>query len=133
MHEILDRLPDGARVLDLGCRGGSFKPSDYPRIIVICADLEQQLPGTGRFVQADAAALPFPSGVFDAIILNHCLEHFSRLKPALQEIGRCISRQGAIFVAVPDAKTVTDRFYRKLYLNSGGHVNLFGSDRELSK
>ena len=134
MHEILDHLPDGAKVLDLGCKGGSFAPSDYPHLVVICADIEK--PGSGqisRFVQADAAALPFPPGFFDAIILNHCLEHFGRLKPALQEIGRCINRRGAIFVAVPDAKTVTDRFYRKLYYNSGGHVNLFGSDDDLSK
>ena len=133
MHEILDHLPDGAKVLDLGCKGGSFASSDYPHLVVICADIEK--PGSGqigRFVQADAAALPFPSGFFDAIILNHCLEHFGRLKPALQEIGRCINRRGAIFVAVPDAKTVTDRFYRRLYYNSGGHVNLFGSDDELS-
>lgn len=134
MQEILDHLPDGARVLDLGCKGGSFAPSNYPRLVVICADLER--PGSGqigRFVQADAASLPFPSGSFDAIVLNHCLEHFGRLKPALQEIGRCINRHGAIFVAVPDAKTVTDRFYRRLYCNSGGHVNLFGSDDDLSK
>ena len=134
MHEILDHLPNGARVLDLGCKGGSFAPSNYPHLVVICADIEK--PGSGqigRFVQADAAALPFPPGCFDAIILNHCLEHFGRLKPALQEIGRCINRRGAIFVAVPDAKTVTDRFYRKLYYNSGGHVNLFNSDDDLSK
>ena len=134
MQEILDHLPGGARVLDLGCRSGSFAPSDYPGLVVICADLEKPGSGqTGRFVQADAAALPFPSGFFDAIILNHCLEHFGRLKPALQEIGRCINRRGAIFVAVPDAKTATDRFYRRLYCNSGGHVNLFGSDDDLSK
>ncbi len=134
MQEILDHLPDGARVLDLGCKGGSFAPSSYPRLVVICADIEK--PGSGRigrFVQADAAALPFLTGSFDAVILNHCLEHFGRLKPALQEIGRCINRRGAIFVAVPDAKTFTDRFYRKLYYHSGGHVNLFGSDDDLLK
>ena len=55
MREILGHLPDGARVLDLGCMGGSFRPSDYPGLIVIHADLEKPWVATGRFVQADAA------------------------------------------------------------------------------
>jgi SAM-dependent methyltransferase len=132
MRAILIHLPDGARVLDLGSKGGSFRSSDYPGLIVIRADLEKPDAETGRFVQADAAALPFPSGCFDAIVLNHCLEHFVRLRPALQEIGRCISRRGAIFVAAPDSTTVTDRLYRALYYASGGHVNRFRSEGELS-
>jgi ubiquinone/menaquinone biosynthesis C-methylase UbiE len=48
------------------------------------------------------------------------LEHFSRLKPALQEIGRVVSRDGAVCVAVPDPRTITDRLYRKLCAGAGG-------------
>ena len=83
------------------------------------------------FVQADAVHLPFRSRTFDAVILNHSVEHFVNLKPALQEIGRLIKHNGAAFVAVPDARTLTDRIYRKLFRNSGGHVNLFDSSSEL--
>jgi len=85
----------------------------------------------GVFVQADAVHLPFRSRTFDAIILNHGLEHFVHLKPALQEIGRVIKREGAAFVSVPDARTVTDRIYRKLFRDAGGHVNLFDSPAQL--
>ncbi len=135
MEEILDHLSPGSRVLDLGSRDGSFPASAYPKLILIAADLF--LPGQVqegiRFVQTDASSLPFASRSFDAIVLNHTLEHFERLKPALQEIGRVIRTDGAVYVAVPDATTFSDRLYRKIFRNRGGHVNLFGSETELTK
>ena len=100
MEEILDHLPPGSRVLDLGSRDGSFLASAYPRLILIAADLflPNKIQEGIRFVQTDASSLPFASRSFDAIILNHTLEHFERLKPALQEIGRVIRPDGAIYV-----------------------------------
>jgi SAM-dependent methyltransferase len=135
VEEILDHLAPGSRVLDLGSRDGSFPAHTYPKLVLVATDLI--LPGKIqegiRFVQADASSLPFTSRSFDAIVLNHTLEHFERLKPALQEIGRVIRADGAIYAAVPDATTFSDRLYRKLFRNRGGHVNLFGSEPELSK
>lgn len=132
MHEILDHLPEGAAVLDLGSRNGSFPAADYPRLVVVRADIKPG-PSGGRFVQADATSLPFASRSFDAVILNHSLEHFVKYKAALQEIGRVVKREGAVFVAVPDARTLADRIYRKVYVDAGGHVNLFDGDVELAK
>src|SRR3984957_16440514 len=137
MHEILDRLPPGSRVLDLGSQAGSFNAADYPELVSIAVDLIS--PGAGfckrphHFVRAEASCLPFRSRTFDAIVLNHSLEHFEQLKPALQEIGRVVRPDGAIYVAVPDATTFSDRLYRKVFRDRGGHVNLFGSESELSK
>lgn len=71
--------------------------------------------------------------IFDAVILNHSLEHFAQLKRALQEIGRVTKREGAVYVAVPDARTLADRIYRKVYADAGGHVNLFDSATELER
>jgi SAM-dependent methyltransferase len=130
VHEILDHLPPGARVLDLGARGGSFQASDYPHLIIVSADLAPSAAHRNP-VMADAAALPFASRAFHAVIANHSLEHFERFKPALQEIGRVVRSDGAVFVAVPDAGTFGDRLYRKLLRDRGGHVNLFGSEPEL--
>ncbi len=132
MHEILENLLPGARVLDLGARGGSFDAGYFPHLFVVSADLEAS-PANRNPVTADAAALPFASHSFHAVIANHSLEHFERLKPALQEIGRVVRPDGAVFIAVPDATTFGDRLYRKLLPGRGGHVNLFGSQGELSK
>lgn len=130
MHEILEHLPPGARVLDLGCREGSF-PDGWYAFLTVRVDLSPPKANAGSFVEADAVRLPFPSGIFDAVILNHSVEHFVQLKPALQEIGRVIKQDGAAFVAVPDASTLTDRIYRKVFRSRGGHVNLFDSSTEL--
>jgi SAM-dependent methyltransferase len=132
MYEILDHLPEDAVVLDVGCREGSFRAEGYA-FQVVRVDLNPPREPGPSFVQADAVRLPFRSRTFEAIILNHCLEHFVALKPALQEIGRIVKRDGAVFVAVPDARTFSDRVYRKVAKNRGGHVNLFGSSVELEK
>lgn len=132
MHEILDHLPPDALVLDLGCYLGSFDSAEYP-FTTIRTDLSPQSGGPcTNLVQADAARLPFRSRAFNAVICNHGLEHFTELKLTLQEIGRVLRNQGALFVSVPDATTFQDRLYRKL-TKGGGHVNLFDSPVELTR
>jgi len=130
LHEILNYLPASARVLDLGCKEGSFSATGY-RFTVVRADLDPPRATTGLLVQADAVHLPFPSHSFDAVIMNHSLEHFVELKAALQEIGRLIKPGGAAYVAIPDASTLTDRVYRTVFREAGGHVNLFKSASEV--
>ena len=127
MHEILRNLHAGSFVLDLGCAEGSF-PHDVTSATVVRVDREAPRNQRGRpgFVQGDAAALPFVNRTFAAVISNHSLEHFEDLCHTLGEIGRVISPGGSLFVAVPDASTLTDRLYRWL-ARGGGHVNAFTS------
>lgn len=125
MHEILRKLPAGSRVLDLGSAAGSF-PLDTTRAQVVRVDREASAAGC---IQADAACLPLADHSFAAVICNHSLEHFDDLAGALAEIRRVIAPGGALFVAVPDASTVTDRLYRWL-ARGGGHVNAFTSATE---
>jgi SAM-dependent methyltransferase len=126
MHEILRHLPPGARVLDLGCNKGSFPVEAYPHLRVVALDYSRI-----RGVQADAARMPFADASFDAIVSNHSLEHMDRLADVLDEIARVMRPQGALFVAVPDASTFTDRLYRSLH-RGGGHVNAFVSSSALA-
>jgi hypothetical protein len=65
------------------------------------------------------------------VISNHSLEHVENLSNSLEEIGRVLKSSGALYVAVPDASTVTDKLYRWL-ARGGGHVNQFRSARELA-
>jgi SAM-dependent methyltransferase len=132
MDEILRNLRPGARVLDLGSLTGSFPLDRCPGVSVARIDLEAPAPGTCEgFVQADAARLPFPDGCFDAVIANHSLEHVVNLDDTLKEIGRVVRAEGSMYVAVPDASTVSDRLFRWAY-DGGGHVNPFCSAQELA-
>ena len=130
MHEILENLGPGKRVLDLGSGGGSFDAGMGP-FTTIRADLDPPSAPALNFAQADAARLPFPDRAFDAVISNHSLEHFDDLAGALAEMGRVLKPSGALFIAVPDASTFCDRLYRWL-ARGGGHVNPFTSAARLA-
>jgi hypothetical protein len=128
MYEILARLPLGSLVLDLGSGAGSFDTS--APLTVIRADLDpprRQEPisrGTNHFIRCSAARLPLRSHSFRAVICNHSLEHFEDLDDSVREIARVLAPDGLLYIAVPDASTFTDRFYRWL-ARGGGHVNAF--------
>jgi len=133
MDEIIRHLPPGSRVLDVGSLTGSFPADLCPGSLVARVDLEAPPPGAcPDFVQADAARLPFPDHVFDAVVANHSLEHIHGLQQALAEIGR-VARPGAgLFVAVPDASTFSDWLFRWVYRGESGHINPFRSRAELA-
>ncbi len=130
MHEIPRHLPEGARVLDVGSRGGSFRAAQYPlRTTRLDLDPHPRITAVD-FVQADAARLPFGSHVLDAVVANHSLEHFESVNETLKELGRVIKADGSLYIAVPDASTFADRLYRWL-ASGGGHVNAFRSHDDL--
>jgi SAM-dependent methyltransferase len=131
MHEILNHLPSDSFVLDLGCSKASFAQEITAATAI---RLDREVPRgltIPRFVQGDAAKLPFADRTFAAVVSNHSLEHFDELDAALHEIGRVLRADGALFVAVPDASTLTDKIYRWL-ARGGGHVNPFISAAELA-
>jgi SAM-dependent methyltransferase len=126
VHEILRHLRAGEFVLDLGSQSGSFDAASVAAA-TIRVDLSPRAATRGAAaVRADAARLPFRDHYFAAVISNHSLEHFEQLDEALGEAGRVLRRGGALFVAVPDASSLTDRIYRWLG-RGGGHVNAFRS------
>jgi len=128
--QLVESLPAGSRVLDLGAAGGSFST---PRRDILVARLDLAPPAgapAGAYVAGDAANMPFASGSFDLIISNHSLEHFTLLDETIREIGRVLRQGGGLYIAVPDASTLTDRIYRWL-ARGGGHVNPFRAPEEV--
>lgn len=130
MLPLIGNLPAGARVLDLGAGPGSF-PCERPDVVVVRLDLAKpHRLGQGSYVLADAARMPFRQASFDLVVSNHSLEHFTELDATVREIGRVLKPDGILYVAVPDATTLTDRIYRWLG-RGGGHVNPFRSAEEV--
>jgi SAM-dependent methyltransferase len=124
MYEILEILLPGSLVLDLGSGPGSFDARAF-ELTVVRADIEVTKRANANMVVICAASqLPFASQTFQAVILNHSLEHFEDLTNCVSELSRVLAPNGFVYVAVPDASTLTDRIYRWL-AKGGGHVNPF--------
>ncbi|MFZ0590492.1 MAG: class I SAM-dependent methyltransferase [Bryobacteraceae bacterium] len=131
MHEILSTLAPGSCVLDLGSGSGSFNAEKYA-LTVTGADLEAPPKRYANFVICRASQLPFRSRSFQALVLNHSLEHFDNLAESVHEIARVLAERGFLYIAVPDASTFTDRVYRWL-ARGGGHVNQFCDASNISR
>ncbi len=71
----LTRLPEGARVLDVGCGTLGLRALE-PDLDITGVDLAARPDYPGPFVRADAAAgLPFADGEFDLVYSSSVIEH----------------------------------------------------------
>jgi SAM-dependent methyltransferase len=126
MDELLALLPAGARVLDVGCGGGSFRYADYPHLAIVAIDevappADRPFPPGVHFARGSAEALPLQPDSCDLVIANFVLEHVRDFPRAVDEIARVIRPQGHLYMAVPNARSFEDALYRALYAG-GGHV-----------
>ena len=108
LDQFDSRLPDGAKVLELGCGAGVPVTRQLAeRHDVLGVDLSQQQLGLARahvpharFEKADMTALDFPDGTFDGIAAFYSILHVPRAEqPGLiAKIARWL-RRGGLFLA----------------------------------
>jgi SAM-dependent methyltransferase len=113
---VFDRLtlPAECRILEVGCGPGDLWRENANRIPreweITLSDLspgmlEQartNLSATGRkflFESADAQAIPYAGGEFDAVIADHMLYHIPDRPKALREIRRVLRPGGRLFAS----------------------------------
>ena len=101
----------GARVLDLGCRDGSFALELGRRIgtrelhgIEIVKEFIQQCEAKGiKAHQGDLnEPLPLDSETFDVVLANQVLEHIHHTDLFLKEIYRVLRRRGYAVISTPN-------------------------------
>jgi SAM-dependent methyltransferase len=100
-HVLGTYVPPPARVLDIGAGNGAielaFAAGGY-RVISVDAEWNDDARRLGvRRVVADAGALPFRSGVFDAALSLETIEHLPDSRGASAELAR-LMRGGAILL-----------------------------------
>ena len=107
---LLGLLPGpGRATLDLGC--GEGRLSRFLRSIghrVTGADAAPTMvrlaagqAGSGPFVLADAAALPFRDAAFDLVVAYMCLHDMDRMPQAVAEAGRVLEPGGRLCAVIP--------------------------------
>lgn len=125
----LHLLPDGARVLDVGCGAGTIRYASYPNIRFVGLDLYPDSetvhwPDTANLILGSSEDLPVQSVLFDGIVANFVFEHFDNPARTLQELDR-VARPGCfLYLSIPRAASWHDRLYRSA-LKGGGHVQRY--------
>jgi 2-polyprenyl-6-hydroxyphenyl methylase/3-demethylubiquinone-9 3-methyltransferase len=91
--------PD-AVLLDVGCGGGLLARhlSGYRHIgvDVVSSALRVAAAGGVQPVQADAAALPLPTGAVDVVVAGELFEHIDDLDAAVAEVARVLTPGGRV-------------------------------------
>jgi demethylmenaquinone methyltransferase / 2-methoxy-6-polyprenyl-1,4-benzoquinol methylase len=117
------QLPENAVVLDLASGTGDFSTlikGKVPGANTVAVDLTERMLhlargcGVEHGVCADAAALPFVDGTFDAVFVGYGLRNFTDLRRAVAEIGR-VTRRGGVLISL-DFFLPARPIIRKLYL-----------------
>jgi SAM-dependent methyltransferase len=138
---IFELLPQARSILDVGCgpTGSHWWPRVPEGAIVTAIDLHfepRPLPPFVRFRKLDAhrlareAAPGGPLGLgrgpwheaFDLVVADHLLEHVEHPERVAEGMFLAARPGGVAHVGVPDASYFTDRFYRLIHPDGGGHV-----------
>lgn len=143
IERALEAIPDPpARVLDLGTGSGAVAravAARWPAAEVVGADASpgmvaeaQRLASTARerYEVADASALPFPDGSFDAVLLNNMI-------PFFDEIARVTAPGGVVAIAFSLGPRTPiwvplDRVRRELEGRGFAHVADFSAEPGVS-
>ena len=111
VFDTLLKLPENARILELGCGHGLLWKENVDRIPagwnITLSDLSpgmldaawRNLVVTGRafqFKEIDAQSIPFEDETFDAVVANHMLYHVPDRPKAIAEIKRVLKPGGQL-------------------------------------
>ena len=99
-RDLLEALPDGARILDLGCGEGSHlsRLATGGRVVGIDLSMEllAQAASIAPVVAGSGERLPFSDQAFDLVYVSHVLHHSADHRGVLSEVHRVLRPGGPL-------------------------------------
>ena len=118
LHELIQRLPKGAKVLDAGCGAGVPVTRTLSQPFeVVGVDLSEEQIGLARelvpeaeFICQDMTELDFPDGSFDAICSYYAIIHIPREehRNLLQNFHRMLKPGGLVLLSMGFSDSAVD-------------------------
>jgi SAM-dependent methyltransferase len=108
--ELLRRLPDGARVVELGCGGGTaetaalaarFRLTGVDLSLAQLARARERVPAA-EYLHADLTTVDFPAGALDAVASFYVLNHVPRelLAPLFGRVHAWLRADGLLLATL---------------------------------
>lgn len=138
-----DICQEGYKIADLGCgpEGAFWWDELPPKCIVEAYDLFNTPNKCTRgsihtiFFQKDVTKLYCEKALqekYNLVVADHIFEHVNDPEALAASIAHILKPQGYLHVGIPDANNFTDRFYRLIHPDGGGHIQQFTRQSFLS-
>ncbi|MCZ7372114.1 MAG: class I SAM-dependent methyltransferase [Candidatus Methanoperedens sp.] len=109
--KIMERVPPGSKVLEIGCGDGRLA-----NILTIkkncrfyCVDKDPVMVAIARKkcveihnIDIEISDIPYEAGFFDVIILENVLEHLKEPQEVLKRLKKYLSEKGSLIYSVPN-------------------------------
>lgn len=117
-HLCAQSFPNRGKLLDIGCGNGAFliraKEMGWevigldPDPLAVATCRKQGL----KVIEGSLDDIPkWFAESFDAITMNHCLEHIQTPKSELEKAYRLLRQGGQIWIACPNPRSIGTRFF----------------------
>lgn len=137
LHMFLDDLLPPGRILDVGCGSGDFLYRMYQLGWSVSgvdfddkaiASAKVKYGGLGfELMHTDLAGARFPDNSFDAVTMNHVIEHVPEPVSLLSEVNRILKPGGRLVAVTPNAQSLGHSLFRDCWrgLEPPRHLQIF--------
>lgn len=137
---VLPRILGKRRILDIGCRDGSFTALMLRDHDVVGVDIDDEALRLARerhgfktvLLNLNVDRLPFESGCFDAVFAGEVLEHLQFPDQVVADIHSVLAADGVFIGSVPNAFRLRNRIRFLLgndFENDPTHLHHFSEKR----
>jgi ubiquinone/menaquinone biosynthesis C-methylase UbiE len=139
---VLDRLPAGAKVLEIGTGEGIFTKQVLPKCEsyigvefdpAACEEARRQAGPAAEIIVGDARNLPFGDNQFSFIVCLEVLEHLGDYQAGVRNIQRCLNTSGIAIASVPYRRVGGKSEVNPYHIYEPGEGELVSVFRQLFK